>query len=84
MRFLSALTVSCLIGISSSALAAKAGDTSANDASPGVTLAAYYFPNYHPGDSRNRVAKGDGLSEWELVKEARPRFPGQQQPRVPL
>ncbi len=84
MRFLSALTVSCLIGISSSALAAKAGDTSANDASPGVTLAAYYFPNYHPGDSRNRVAKGEGWSEWELVKEARPRFPGHQQPRVPL
>ena len=41
-----------------------------------VTVACYYFGNYHPGDSRNVRQKGPGWSEWEVVKAARPRFPG--------
>ena len=49
-----------------------------------VTVACYYFGNYHPGDPRNEKNKGPGWSEWELVKNARPRFPGHQQPKVPL
>ncbi|MBN2861858.1 MAG: glycoside hydrolase family 99-like domain-containing protein, partial [Bacteroidales bacterium] len=49
-----------------------------------ITVAAYYFPNYHTGDPRNNVNKGSGWSEWELVKAACPRFPGHQQPKVPL
>lgn len=47
-------------------------------------VACYYFPNYHIGDSRNEKLKGKGWSEWELVKQARPRFVGHQQPNVPL
>lgn len=47
------------------------------------TVACYYFPNYHPSDRRNQVVKGNGWSEWELVRAARPRFPGHQQPKVP-
>ncbi|MHB8635766.1 MAG: glycosyltransferase WbsX family protein [Fimbriimonadaceae bacterium] len=49
-----------------------------------ITVACYYFGNYHPGDPRNERTKGRGWSEWELVKAARPRFPGHQQPKVPL
>jgi hypothetical protein len=49
-----------------------------------ITVASYYFGNYHPGDPRNAKAKGQEWSEWELVKAARPRFPGHQQPKVPL
>ena len=49
-----------------------------------ITVACYYFGNYHPGDPRNEKNKGPGWSEWELVKNARPRFPGHQQPKVPL
>lgn len=49
-----------------------------------ITVACYYFGNYHPGDPRNEKAKGTGWSEWELVKAARPRFPGHHQPNVPL
>jgi lysophospholipase L1-like esterase len=49
-----------------------------------ITLASYYFGNYHPGDARNTKLKGKDWSEWELVKAARPRFPGHQQPKVPL
>lgn len=49
-----------------------------------ITAAAYYFPNYHTGDQRNIKNKGKDWSEWELVKAARPRFPGHDQPKVPL
>ncbi|MGO9204385.1 MAG: glycoside hydrolase family 99-like domain-containing protein [Limisphaerales bacterium] len=51
---------------------------------PKITVASYYFGNYHPGDPRNTKMKGKDWSEWELVKAARPRFPGHQQPKVPL
>ncbi|MCK5852080.1 hypothetical protein KAH27_03535 [bacterium] len=37
-----------------------------------LTIACYYFPNYHPNDSRNCKLKGAGWSEWELVKAAKP------------
>ena len=49
-----------------------------------ITVAAYYFPNYHTGEPRNDRNKGVGWSEWELVKSARPRFPGHEQPKIPL
>jgi len=48
-----------------------------------ITVAAYYFPDYHTGDPRNDAYKGKNWSEWELVKAARPRFPGHHQPNVP-
>lgn len=48
-----------------------------------TTVAAYYFPNYHI-DPHNELSHGPGWTEWELVKRAEPRFPGHQQPRVPL
>jgi len=46
-------------------------------------IGAYYFPNYHR-DPRNEAAHGPGWTEWNLVRDARPRFPGHQQPKVPL
>ena len=49
-----------------------------------IMVASYYFGNYHTGDSRNTVIKGPAWSEWELVKAAKPRFPGHLQPKVPL
>ena len=49
-----------------------------------TTIACYYFPNYHPNDSRNRKLKGDGWSEWELVKASKPRFEKHHQPNIPL
>jgi len=45
-------------------------------------IASYYFPNYHV-DKRNEKILGKGWTEWELVKDARPRFEGHWQPRVP-
>lgn len=46
-------------------------------------VAAYYFPNYH-ADPRNTARYGTGWTEWELAKQARPRYPGHQQPKIPL
>lgn len=51
---------------------------------PRITVASYYFGNYHPGDPRNVKSRGKDWSEWELVKAAKPRFPGHDQPKVPL
>ncbi len=45
-------------------------------------VAAYYFPQFHP-DRRNDAWHGRSWTEWELVKAARPRFPGHRQPVVP-
>ena len=55
-----------------------------SDYSPGFDVAAYYFPNYHPGDRRNEERLGKVWSEWELVKGATPRFEGHRQPKVPV
>ena len=49
---------------------------------PVIDVAAYYFPNYHP-DARNDKWHGKGWTEWELVKAAKPRYPGHRQPIVP-
>src|SRR5260221_12299023 len=45
-------------------------------------IGAYYFPNYHV-DSRNEKLYGAGWTEWQLVRQAQPRFPGHRQPREP-
>ena len=74
------ITVSLICSLSCFA----ANDVSiAPDMSPGYTIAAYYFPNYHP-DPRNDKWHGPGWTEWELVKRATPRFEGHQQPKAPL
>jgi hypothetical protein len=48
-----------------------------------LEVACFYFGNYHPGDPRNTITYGPAWSEWELVKNAKPRFPGHQQPHLP-
>ena len=52
-----------------------------------ITVASYYFPNYHIRDENHLpISKQrflDNQSEWELVRAAKPRFEGHQQPKVP-
>ena len=45
-------------------------------------VAAYYFPSYH-ADPRREQRYGKGWNEWELMRKAKPRFPGHQQPKIP-
>jgi len=46
------------------------------------TVLAYYFPSWHD-DPRNAAWFGEGFTEWSLLRDARPRFAGHRQPRVP-
>ena len=76
------LLVLAICFLFSNLLTAKALKKRSNSAK--ITVAAYYFPNYHTNDPRNIKNKGADWSEWELVKAAQPRFPGHDQPKVPL
>src|SRR5262245_42122816 len=60
------------------ALAGRAGT-----AAKRPEIALYYCPTYHP-DPRFEGMHGKGWTEWELVKVARPRFPGHKQPKMPV
>lgn len=44
-----------------------------------VQVAAYYFPNWH--EEQHPVVNH---GEWDRLKSAKPRFPGQPQPVIPL
>lgn len=46
-------------------------------------VAVYYFPQWHP-DPKNEAVKGEGWTEWPSLRDAKPRFPGHEQPKVPL
>ncbi len=63
-------------------LLAACGGNKAQDPDK-ITVACYYFANYHTGEPRNEASKGVGWNEWELVKAAKPRFEGHLQPNVP-
>ena len=47
------------------------------------TLAAYYYPGWHPCPIRDAEFPKD-FSEWDLVTSCRPRFRGHRQPMLPL
>lgn len=46
-------------------------------------VGVYYAPIWHP-DPWSEEIHGKGWTEWELVKRAEPKWPGHQQPKVPL
>lgn len=46
-------------------------------------LLVYYFPQWHP-EPKNDKLWHKGWTEWETVRNARPRFEGHQQPKRPL
>jgi len=48
-----------------------------------MRIAAYVYPGWHPIPERD-ASFHPGFTEWELVEECLPRFPGHAQPRVPL
>ncbi len=43
---------------------------------------AYYFPQYHQ-DPCNDALHGSGWTEWDLLRAAKPRYPGHAQPKIP-
>jgi len=46
-------------------------------------VAAYYWPAYHD-EPRWRPFFNGTEGEWDIIRNARPKFPGHNQPRVPL
>ena len=49
------------------------------------TVAAYYFPQWHHDPQHQSILhKSPDWSEWDTLKNAIPRFPGHDQPKVPL
>lgn len=73
------ISIALLLVIKAESQAHQSGQiTKARD----YEVAVYYFPNYHP-DSINAKWHGKGWTEWEVVKAAKPRFPGHEQPKVP-
>jgi hypothetical protein len=65
------------------AAAATTPSASRDSGATGVEFAAYYFPQWH-ADPRNEQWFGRGWTEWEVLKSARPRFAGHEQPKRPL
>ncbi len=52
---------------------------------PQYDVAAYYWPAYHPDPRWKELGVfNDGNAEWQNVYEAKPRFEGHDQPKVPL
>ena len=45
-------------------------------------VAAIYFPSWHP-DAHYSAWYGPGFTEWELIKKAKPLYPGHHQPKQP-
>ena len=76
-KFLSMLLVFLIVSITTSIAQTMQGNTKKN-----YEVAVYYFPNYHP-DSINARWHGKGWTEWDIVKNAKPRFKGHEQPKVP-
>jgi hypothetical protein len=56
---------------------------STNSPSEKVTVAAYYYPGFHRHPKFD-ARKSPGFTEWDLIVSAKPRFPGHEQPRIPL
>jgi hypothetical protein len=50
---------------------------------PAPRIAAYVYPGWHPTPERD-ASFHPGFTEWELVRECKPRFEGHAQPKVPL
>ena len=76
------ITITFIIALLMSVSCAEQKKSDPNE----ITVACYYFPNYHTRDTTDmRISRQhfENWSEWELVKNAKPRFEGHDQPKVP-
>ena len=55
-----------------------------NNATPPIDVAAYFWPSLQNEARSRETLWGDGIGEWEVIKQSEPRFEGHYQPRQPL
>ena len=72
----------CLVALATPLILLAAPVPDVLGATPHVEVAAYYFPNYHP-NPQNSARYGTNWTEWNLLQDAKPRFPGHHQPKEP-
>ena len=71
------------VGLASQGAAGTPTAVSAVTSPQDYTVAVYYWPNFHR-DAYHQSKKGEGWTEWEIVKNGKPKFEGHYQPKVPL
>ena len=50
-----------------------------------IDVAAFYWPAYHPAERFREISVfPDGNGEWEAIYKSKPKFAGEQVPKVPL
>ena len=47
-------------------------------------IAAFVWPAYTGDELRTRIFWPEGIGEWEIVKNMKPKYPGHLWPRKPL
>ena len=72
-----------LLSVAAGTLPFANGESSTEGKGGDYTVAIYYWPNFHR-DAYHQSKKGEGWTEWEIVKNAKPKFDGHDQPKVPL
>ena len=56
-----------------------------NKANESYDVAAFYWPAYHPAERFKEISVfPDGKGEWEAIYKSKPKFEGEQLPKVPL
>ncbi len=78
-----------LFAVLLSALTAVSCNTSPKTAegprtTDGYIVAAYIWPSCHDDSLARKYLWGEGIGEWEVIKQGDPRFEGHYQPKQPL
>lgn len=77
------LTLLCMLLLSTGTFGQEANSRRVGKSQ--YDVAAFYWPAYHPAERFKEIAVfPDGKGEWEAVYKAKPKFTGEQLPKVPL
>jgi hypothetical protein len=81
-KFLASIPLLTILGNVSSQSTQSALEREDDGSNQDTHVAAIYFPSWHD-EPRRSATLGPGWTEWELIRNGRPRFEGHYQPIVP-